>query len=221
VAGYNSSELHDKKYITLDQMIAYNDWEINFSYDPIQNQSADVQYVHKLVNMSKEEVDKQRILPQGPEGAPEKPTVPEDKPKDPHEKDMPAAQNTEGTNGNTIRIDTDVMETFSGNVLKLEKYLNDSLTELGKINLAPGIFGAGTNLYGVYVGKGEAQGLHGNVQAFIKSLKETFFDLRADVDTMVSDFKTSEEIAEMTTEQLEAVFKESFGGITGLSKHVK
>ena len=70
MAGYNSSELHDKKYITLDQMIAYNDWEINFSYDPIQNQSADVQYVHKLVNMSKEEVDKQRILPQGPEGAP-------------------------------------------------------------------------------------------------------------------------------------------------------
>jgi hypothetical protein len=175
--------------------------------------------------MEKADVDKMRIIPGKPDGMQEGPTLPTGSPSDPYEgsdsKPMPEAPDTDGSDGNSIRIDTDILEKFANNVMLLDGFLDLALTELAKVNIAPGVFGAGTHLHGVYVGTAEAQGLHGNLVAFIKSLKETFYDIKADVGNMVLDYKTTEDIAEMTSEQLEAAFKESFGDITGLSKHVK
>jgi hypothetical protein len=230
VAKYNQNELHDKKYISENQWLTYNEWEINKGpnetvNDAHPNLRSDLQYVQKLLDMEKADVDKMRIVPQHPDGMSEKPTLPTGSPSDSFEgtdkTPMPAAPSTDGSSGNSIRIDTETLEKFANNVMLLDNVLDLALAELAKVNIAPGIFGAGTNLYGVYVGKGEAQGLHGNLLAFIKSLKETFYDIKADMDNMVLDYKTTEDIAEMTSDQLEAAFKETFGDIKGLSKHVK
>ena len=146
----------------------------------------------------------------GPNGSPalgetiNKPPVPD-----------PVAGGEEGK-GDLV-VNTEAIKTFKANLGELQKILADVQSKVnGMEPIRPGYFGLGGSMFKAITGSSGAPGLKDNTEQFLHHSVNTFEKLMADIDAMVKEYDTAEELSTATTEQMNKVFEDAFGSYNDL-----
>ena len=151
----------------------------------------------------------------GPNGSPaldvkvKPPTVP-----------APVAGGEEG-NGELV-VNTVALNTFRTNLADLQKILVEVRTQVnGMEPIRPGYFGLGGSMFKAITGSSQAPGLKDNTEQFLHHSVNTFEKLMTDIDKMVKEYDSAEELSAATAEQMAKVFDDAFGSFTELGSTTK
>jgi len=127
----------------------------------------------------------------------------------------PVAGGEEG-NGELV-VNTVALNTFRTNLAELQKILVDVRTQVnGMAPIRPGYFGLGGSMFKAITGSSGAPGLKDNTEQFLHHSVNTFEKLMTDIDKMVKEYDSAEELSAATAEQMAKVFDDAFGSFTDL-----
>lgn len=134
---------------------------------------------------------------------------PDGRPKPPVTENMPGVLDTH-SESNDVVVSTQTLRDFGGKIKELAVFVDKTRDSLELVDMKPGLFGAGTKIY-----EDVQVDLLGQALEFLKKVSETFIHLRADIDELILQYETAEEWNELSTKQLNDIFRESFGDISG------
>lgn len=124
--------------------------------------------------------------------------------------ELPTINTTVGGKDSDVTVSTAALQTFSNNVLKLEALVRSAWNDVNKVNVKPGGFGAAALLSERIQGAQGAAGLRGDTLEFLKAVLNTFYDLRADIVTLKTDYETTEEWNKLDAQGLNNLFSETW-----------
>ncbi|MEU7906155.1 hypothetical protein [Actinoplanes sp. NPDC049118] len=124
---------------------------------------------------------------------------------------LPVVPNYEvGDAGSGIQVNTDALRTFAKNLDELKKYVVLARDKVKLVDARPGFFSDAAEL------KKNVSNLKRDSELLLTGMAESFVDLQTDIGTLVKEYDTVEELNALSSEDLAAIFKESFGDISGL-----
>lgn len=133
----------------------------------------------------------------------------------PPEVPAPVAGGEEGR-GDLV-VNTDAISTFRGNLAKLQQVLATTQTDVENMPaIKPGYFGLGGTMYRTVIGDSGAPGLQANTSEFLHGTVNTFDKLMTDIDTMVKQYNTAEDLSTLSADKLNKVFDDAFTSINNL-----
>lgn len=143
---------------------------------------------------------------------------PDDKPKD-IPTDLPVVVNTTGESGGDVSVSIEALKQFSTNVGAYKVHIDRALTAIKNVHVKPGYFGAGQNIVVKVQGTGDAIGLKGDTEGFLKAVNALIYDLQTDIGNLILEYDTTEEWNALTTNQLNQAFEESFSNFSTISNY--
>jgi hypothetical protein len=205
-----AEQLVDSGTITEQEKETYFEWGTEYSTGS-DAEKATYDKVEKLVD----NYDQSRTPPT----VPNQPGVdtaqyPDGPPAPPKDTDMPAALNTSGGSGDDVSVSTEALRTFAKNLKLLEDLVNTEHTSVQSVAIKPGTFGAG-----VYISNAIQKGLRGDTLSFLQSVGSTFTFIRADIETLIADYDSTEERQKITVQQLNNLFNDAFSNVNGYSQY--
>jgi hypothetical protein len=201
-----AEKLVDSGTITEEEKYTYFAWGTEYSAGTPE-EKATHDKVEQLVNEWK---DGKPPTLSGNEPNPDT-EMPEDKPKDPLDDPavLPPPLNTSGEKGGSVTVSTEALRQFAKNLKVLEDLVVKEHTAVKDVKIAPGTFGAG-----VHISAAIQTGLRGDTLRFLQSVSETFTYIRADIETLITDYDSTEEWNGITAQQLNNVFNDAFTNIS-------
>lgn len=133
--------------------------------------------------------------------------------------DLPVVVNTTGEPGGDVSVSIEALKQFSTNVGTYKVHVDRALTALKNVDVKPGFFGAGQNIVVKVQGTSKAIGLKGDTEKFLKAVNALIFDLQTDIGNLILEYNTTEEWNELTTNQLNEAFNESFSNFSTISNY--
>lgn len=128
----------------------------------------------------------------------------------------PVAGGEDGKGADLI-VNTEAIKTFRGNLEKLHDILLNTQTKVEAMPpIKPGYFGLGGSMYRAIIGTDGAPGLQKNTGDFLHSTVTTFEKLMADIDKMILDYDTAEELSTLSAEKLNKAFEDAFTAMGNL-----
>ncbi|MFI5492928.1 hypothetical protein [Actinoplanes sp. NPDC051859] len=122
-----------------------------------------------------------------------------------------------------ISADQHALLGFKERITTLQDLLKPIRTEINTLLVTPGSFGAGWNLSSAVNGDGTVAtadgvmdadgGLRAKLYGALKRIDNVFTDIKDDVDTVIKQYDTVEELNDLTSDQLNRLFRESFGEV--------
>lgn len=208
-----ASELYSSGAISYDEYFVYINWDVEDPWAPVHNDEN--QQIYDKVNTRVENYGEGKDNPPDYDGQ-DAPTETDVEVKDPSQDNLPPHLNTTGGETSEVAVSTEALKAFSKVLEELETVVGTTFDAVEKVSIKPGAFGAGINLHSVVHGK---PGLAGDTLNFLQSVNETFSDLRTDIATLISEYTSQEDWNELTVQQLNNTFNESFGNIDGYGKY--
>ena len=133
---------------------------------------------------------------------------PDKEPLGPSTTGLPAVNVTSGDKGSSVSVSTAALTKFSENLAELEKLVLAQYNEVNKVAIKPGTFGAG-----VFLTEKIQKGLRNDTLHFLQSVRTTFGYIRADIQTLITNYDTTEERSSMTGEELNNMFYDAWGKV--------
>ncbi|MDT5044055.1 MAG: hypothetical protein QOE51_5040 [Actinoplanes sp.] len=115
-------------------------------------------------------------------------------------------------------VSTDAIKTFRSNLEKLQKILVTTQSNVENMApIKPGYFGLGGSMYRAIIGD-KAPGLQKTTGDFLHNAVNAFEKLMTDIDKMVKQYDSVEEMSTLTAEKLNKEFDDAFQAMGTLSK---
>jgi hypothetical protein len=205
-----AEQLVDSGVITEQEKETYFEWGSEYSTGS-DAEKATYEKVEKLV----ENYDTNRTPP----ALPTQSTVggvayPDDPPLAPKDTGMPAPLNTADGSSNDVAVSTQALRDFANNLKVLEDLVTTEHSSVEQIAIRPGTFGAG-----VFITTAIQQGLRNDTLNFLRSVGDTFRRVRADMETLITDYDSTEDRQKMTVQQLNNLFNDAFTDIGSYNQY--
>jgi hypothetical protein len=115
-------------------------------------------------------------------------------------------------------VNTEAIKTFRQNLGQLQEILAKTQGNVeGMAPIKPGYFGLGGAMYRAIIGDGGAPGLQKNTGDFLHNTVNTFEKLMTDIDTMIKEYDTTEELSTLSAEKLNQAFDDAFTAMGTMS----
>ena len=116
-----------------------------------------------------------------------------------------------------LTVNTEALRKFADNLATLQQHIDTSAKYVNLVDVKAGHFGAGYALTKkVNLPDG---GLQADTYAFMISVKETLFDVRAAIATLIKEYDDAEELNDLTGDKLADLFSEPFSDINNLADY--
>jgi hypothetical protein len=114
-------------------------------------------------------------------------------------------------------VNTEAIKTFRGNLSKLQEVLATTQTNVEQMPaIKPGYFGLGGSMYRAVIGDSSLPGLQTNTSTFLHGTVNTFEKLMTDIDAMVKEYDSAEELSTLGADKLNKAFDDAFSSINNL-----
>jgi hypothetical protein len=129
----------------------------------------------------------------------------------------PPVAGGEDGKGADLVVNTEAIKTFRTNLGELQKVLATTQTNVENMPaIKPGYFGLGGTMYRAVIGDSGAPGLQVNTSTFLHGTVNTFDKLMTDIDAMVKEYDTAEELSTLGADKLNKAFDDAFSSINNL-----
>jgi hypothetical protein len=114
-------------------------------------------------------------------------------------------------------VNTKAIADFRSNLTQLQQVLASTQTEVENMPaIKPGYFGLGGTMYRTVIGDSGSPGLQANTSQFLHGTVNTFDKLMTDIDAMVKQYDTAEELSTLSADKLNKAFDDAFTSINNL-----
>jgi hypothetical protein len=115
-------------------------------------------------------------------------------------------------------VSTDAIKTFRSNLEELQAILVKTQSNVENMApIKPGYFGLGGSMYRAITGDKGAPGLQKSTGDFLHNAVNAFEKLMTDIDAMVKEYDSVEEMSTLTAEKLNKEFDDAFKAMGALS----
>jgi hypothetical protein len=115
-------------------------------------------------------------------------------------------------------VSTEAIKTFRSNLAELQAILVKTQSNVENMApIKPGYFGLGGSMYRAITGDKGAPGLQKSTGDFLHNAVNAFEKLMTDIDAMVKQYDSVEEMSTLTAEKLNKEFDDAFKAMGALS----
>lgn len=141
-------------------------------------------------------------------------TYPEDKVVDPKTEGMPKVLDSAGDKGSAVTVSTAALTTFRDNMAELAKIVATQYASVKTVDIKPGTFGAGA-----YISDAIQKGLRNDTLRFLQSVQETLAYIQTDINTLITNYDTTEERMAMDGQALNNLFNNAWSNVNQYGKY--